>query len=86
MIFLNNRDEHTAKIPGIFADTLLILQVESDMNFLAQSRLFPYNRAAIAGWSSLAARRAHNPKVVGSNPTPATRIYNNKAPIRGFLL
>lgn len=28
--------------------------------------------SAIAGWSSLAARRAHNPKVVGSNPTPAT--------------
>ncbi len=27
----------------------------------------------IAGWSSLEARRAHNPKVVGSNPTPATR-------------
>src|SRR5690554_439776 len=26
-----------------------------------------------AGWSSLVARRAHNPKVVGSNPTPATR-------------
>ena len=25
----------------------------------------------IAGWSSLVARRAHNPKVVGSNPTPA---------------
>jgi hypothetical protein len=28
-----------------------------------------------AGWSSLAARRAHNPKVVGSNPAPATK-YN----------
>ena len=28
--------------------------------------------AYVAGWSSLAARRAHNPKVVGSNPTPAT--------------
>ena len=27
----------------------------------------------IAGWSSLEARRAHNPKVVGSNPTPATQ-------------
>ena len=27
----------------------------------------------IAGWSSLEARRAHNPKVVGSNPAPATR-------------
>ena len=27
-----------------------------------------------AGWSSLVARRAHNPKVVGSNPAPATKI------------
>ena len=26
----------------------------------------------IAGWSSLVARRAHNPKVEGSNPSPAT--------------
>ena len=26
----------------------------------------------IAGWSSLVARRAHNPEVVGSNPAPAT--------------
>ena len=30
-----------------------------------------------AGWSSMVARRAHNPKVVGSNPAPAT---NNKTP------
>ena len=29
-------------------------------------------RLHIAGWSSLAARRAHNPKVGGSNPPPAT--------------
>ena len=28
-----------------------------------------------AGWSSLAARRAHNPKVVGSNPAPATTKF-----------
>ena len=27
----------------------------------------------IAGWSSLEARRAHNPEVIGSNPVPATR-------------
>jgi hypothetical protein len=27
---------------------------------------------SIAGWSSLVARRAHNPKVVSSNLTPAT--------------
>jgi hypothetical protein len=26
----------------------------------------------IAGWSSLVARRAHNPEVAGSNPAPAT--------------
>jgi hypothetical protein len=25
----------------------------------------------VAGWSSLVARRAHNPKVAGSNPVPA---------------
>ena len=29
----------------------------------------------IAGWSSLEARRAHNPKVVGSNPTPAIQLF-----------
>ena len=38
-----------------------------------------YNNAweqvlTIAGWSSLVARRAHNPKVVGSNPAPATNF------------
>ena len=27
-----------------------------------------------AGWSSLVARRAHNPKVVGSNPAPTTKF------------
>ncbi len=32
-----------------------------------------YNGNLIAGWSSLAARWAHNPKVVGSNPAPATK-------------
>ncbi len=29
----------------------------------------------VAGWSSLVARRAHNPKVVGSNPAPATNSF-----------
>ena len=28
----------------------------------------------VAGWSSLVARWAHNPKVGGSNPPPATNI------------
>ncbi len=30
----------------------------------------------IAGWSSLVARRAHNPKVAGSNPASAISIFN----------
>ena len=29
----------------------------------------------IAGWSSLVARQAHNLKVLGSNPSPATKIF-----------
>ena len=37
-----------------------------------------------AGWSSLAARRAHNPKVVGSNPTPATSFLKARTSVRAF--
>ena len=29
-----------------------------------------------AGWSSPVARWAHNPKVAGSNPVPATKYFN----------
>ena len=49
-------------------------------NFLDSQRASAYisvlaarNAARVAGWSSSVARRAHNPKVVGSNPAPATR-------------
>ena len=35
--------------------------------------IFEYQKTNIAGWSSLVARRAHNPKVEGSSPSPATR-------------
>ena len=31
----------------------------------------------IAGWSSLVARRAHNPKVAGSNPAPAIWFHGH---------
>ena len=34
-----------------------------------------YYALLIAGWSSPVARRAHNPKVVGSNPAPATNLF-----------
>ena len=35
-------------------------------------------RYFIAGWSSPVARQAHNLKVVGSNPAPATNKINKK--------
>ncbi len=33
-----------------------------------------------AGWSSSVARRAHNPKVAGSNPAPATNVMPAQRP------
>ena len=39
-----------------------------------------------AGWSSPVARQAHNLKVVGSNPTPATNIKaHNANALAGFF-
>ncbi len=43
------------------------LPVDNRRSLLYIGRLY-----LIAGWSSLVARRAHNPKVAGSNPAPAT--------------
>ena len=40
----------------------------------------------IAGWSSSVARRAHNPKVVGSNPAPATRLSLDAIRVRTLFL
>src|SRR5467141_2506355 len=36
-----------------------------------------------AGWSSLVARRAHNPKVVSSNLTPATNLLHSSQGVAG---
>jgi hypothetical protein len=52
----------------------------SDTGYLHWLRQFCIIRVAhcgnlfTAGWSSQVARRAHNPEVVGSNPTPATNL------------
>ena len=43
-------------------------------------------RGRDAGWSSLVARQAHNLKVVGSNPTPATKKPRYPNWIAGFLI
>src|SRR5712692_7012625 len=39
-----------------------------------------------AGWSSLVARRAHNPKVVSSNLTPATMGAYQETPLSALLI
>ena len=39
---------------------------------ISRKASFRKNKFNNAGWSSLEARRAHNPKVIGSNPIPAT--------------
>ena len=40
----------------------------------------------IAGWSSQVARWAHNPKVTGSNPVPATKISGDVAQLAERLI
>ena len=39
-----------------------------------------YDLFVDAGWSSPVARWAHNPKVAGSNPAPATKFQASQAP------
>jgi hypothetical protein len=39
----------------------------------------------IAGWSSPVARQAHNLKVIGSNPIPATKSMKNPSNLKGLL-
>src|SRR5712671_4997555 len=51
------------------------LIVDLDAAAVAQFDLPSFIRYSYqAGWSSLVARRAHNPKVVSSNLTPATNF------------
>ena len=45
---------------------------DTEIYHLTGNSTFFIMLGSVAGWSSLAARRAHNPKVVGSNPAPAT--------------
>ena len=60
---------------GQRGQTVNLLAMPSKVRIL----LRPVSREAVchidlifdAGWSSLEARRAHNPKVIGSNPVPA---------------
>ena len=63
---VNDQVRHRRRVGMGFKSQCRI--VFDGQELLCYSSLF-----ADAGWSSLAARRAHNPKVVGSNPAPATQ-------------
>ena len=52
-----------------FVTSLFFSEENKQLNFF-KLKVFAF----VAGWSSLVARRAHNPKVVGSNPAPATNL------------
>ena len=69
---------------GQRGQTVNLLQIASVVRIhlhpFSFSRIFSKKRTYhiqhnIAGWSSLEARRAHNPKVIGSNPVPATQVF-----------
>ena len=79
-IKLNNMDGFPS---GQRGQTVNLLQIASVVRIhlhpFSFSGIFSKKRTYhiqhnIAGWSSLEARRAHNPKVIGSNPVPATKI------------
>ena len=54
----------------------LEIELNRRVGFKVTCRGAVHNRECFdAGWSSLVARRAHNPKVVGSNPAPATNWH-----------
>ena len=48
-----------------------------DLHNASAKKPFPLTNRSAAGWSSPVARQAHNLKVVGSNPTPATSTSNH---------
>ena len=59
-------EEYPSLVEGTGLENREVVRAAQGFESLFLRHLF------IAGWSSSVARRAHNPKVVGSNPAPAT--------------
>src|ERR671935_2067648 len=60
---------------------ILHLRLLKDGGFLIDFTAY-IDIVVVAGWSSLVARQAHNLKVAGSNPAPATRSLAARARFR----
>ena len=61
--------------PGIAARGAKIVHTKNPFTSLSSQERLAGNTPATAGWSSPVARQAHNLKVTGSNPVPATKSH-----------
>ena len=62
-------EEYPSLVEGTGLENREVVQAAQGFESLFLRHLY------IAGWSSSVARRAHNPKVKGSNPFPATNLF-----------
>src|SRR5579863_3171976 len=78
------RRQASKATPRFFRDALSPIDTNSTRDYVARSVI----RSLSAGWSSPVARQAHNLKVRGSNPLPATTLTcSSSSPVAtGFLL
>ena len=64
LLMLREIKESYLKINNLFLKIIVVKFIQLSIKYII-----------IAGWSSPVARQAHNLKVVGSNPTPATKFH-----------
>lgn len=69
----------TGRVSGPFIWSAIYLSVGLGLHKKASKRLLRLASKRLlrgdAGWSSPVARQAHNLKVTGSNPVPATKLH-----------
>ena len=69
LLFINRfLEEYPSLVEGTGLENREVVQAAQGFESLFLRHYY------IAGWSSSVARRAHNPKVRGSNPLPATNL------------
>ena len=75
-IFLHVSSLENSKLRVLKEEQKIKFDIKEEQNKLQAINIKKLQLSA--GWSSLVARQAHNLKVVGSNPTPATKTMIKK--------
>ena len=75
-IFLHVSALEKSKLRILRENQKIQFEIKEEKGKLKASKLETILKLIIAGWSSLVARQAHNLKVEGSNPSPATNHTN----------